>query len=276
MSEIHHSSFYIHHFPPLATSHSLMSIDAYSPCPGGTGKKIKFCCGDFLPELQKIDRMFDGEQYLACLQHVDRLLAQEPSRDRACLLAFRCELLRLTDQHEAAKAATAAFLAKHPDNQVALAETAITAAETEPRAALDWQQRAMRAANGNLAARTYHAMGLTAAVLVPAGFPVAARALLQMQANLGGMTSGRGGCSRACVRRAICRSCCATISRLPIARTTSPGSPASTRPCGRSAVATGERRPTGLPRWLRMCTIRRPSGEPGHVARLAGRQRRLH
>ena len=161
-----------------------MSIDAYSPCPGGTGKKIKFCCGDFLPELQKIDRMFDGEQYLACLQHVDRLLAQEPSRDRACLLAFRCELLRLTDQHEAAKAATAAFLAKHPDNQVALAETAITAAETEPRAALDWQQRAMRAANGNLAARTYHAMGLTAAVLVPAGFPVAARALLQMQANL--------------------------------------------------------------------------------------------
>ena len=55
-----------------------MSIDAYSLCPGGTGKKIKFCCGDFLPELQKIDRMFEGEQYLACLQHIDRLLAQEP------------------------------------------------------------------------------------------------------------------------------------------------------------------------------------------------------
>ena len=60
-----------------------MAIDAYSPCPGGTGKKIKFCCGgDFLPELQKIDRMIDGEQYLACLQHIDHLMAHEPGRDR--------------------------------------------------------------------------------------------------------------------------------------------------------------------------------------------------
>ena len=24
-----------------------MPIDAYSVCPGGTGKKIKFCCPDF-------------------------------------------------------------------------------------------------------------------------------------------------------------------------------------------------------------------------------------
>jgi hypothetical protein len=115
-----------------------MSLDAYSLCPGGTGKKIKFCCGDFLPELQKIDRMMEGEQYLACLKHVDRLLEQEPGRDRACLLAFRCELLRLTDQHAAARAATRTFLAKHPDNQIALAESAIAAAETDARAALDW------------------------------------------------------------------------------------------------------------------------------------------
>ena len=64
-----------------------MAIDAYSLCPGGTGKKIKFCCGDFLAELQKIDRMIEGEQYLACLQHIDHLMAQGPSQDRACLLA---------------------------------------------------------------------------------------------------------------------------------------------------------------------------------------------
>jgi hypothetical protein len=31
-----------------------MPIDAYSPCPGGTGKKIKFCCPDFLGELETI------------------------------------------------------------------------------------------------------------------------------------------------------------------------------------------------------------------------------
>ena len=161
-----------------------MSIDAYSPCPGGTGKKIKFCCGDFLPELQKIDRMFDGEQYLACLQHVDRLLAQEPGRDRACLLAFRCELLRLTDDREAARAAAATFLENIRTTRLRWPKRPSRPAETDALAALDWQQRAMRAADGNLTARTYYAMGLTAAVLARAGFPVAARALLQMQANV--------------------------------------------------------------------------------------------
>lgn len=161
-----------------------MSLDAYSLCPGGTGKKIKFCCGDFLPELQKIDRMMEGEQYSACLQHVERLLDQEPGRDRECLMATRCELLRLLDRHEAARAATETFLAKHPENQVALAESAIAASESDARTALDWQQQAMRAANGHLAGRTYQAMCVVAMALIREGFPVAARALLQMQANL--------------------------------------------------------------------------------------------
>ena len=57
-------------------------------------------------------------------------------------------LLRATDQHEAARATAAAFLAKHPDNQIALAELAILAAEHDAREALDLVQRAMRAAAG--------------------------------------------------------------------------------------------------------------------------------
>jgi hypothetical protein len=158
-----------------------MSIDAYSLCPGGTGKKIKFCCGDFLAELQKIDRMLEGEQHLACLNHIDRLLEQEPGRDRACLLATKCMLLRATDQDEAAKATAAAFLAKHPNNQIALAELTMLAAENDARAALDWLQRALRASNGALSGRTYQAIGLTAGALLHAGLPLSARALLQLQ-----------------------------------------------------------------------------------------------
>ena len=161
-----------------------MAIDAYSPCPGGTGKKIKFCCGDFLPELQKIDRMIEGEQYLACLQHIDHLLAQEPGRDRACLLATKCMLLRITNQQEAARSTTATFIVKHPDNQVALAEMAILAAETNVRAALEMLQRAMCVANADLAGRTYQAMGLVAGSLLHAGFPLAARGLLQLQCDI--------------------------------------------------------------------------------------------
>jgi hypothetical protein len=161
-----------------------MSLDAYSLCPGGTGKKIKFCCGDFLGELQKIDRMFEGEQFSACLQQIDRLLAQEPKRDRACLLALKCRVLAISRQHEAAKATAAEFLAKHPDNQVALAESVIVAAPRDPRAALDLLQRAILAANGQLAGRTYEALGFLAAVFFERGFPLPARALLELQCDV--------------------------------------------------------------------------------------------
>ena len=64
-----------------------MPIDAYSPCPCGTGKKIKFCCKDLLTDLQKIERMLEGEQYMACLAHIERLEHSHP--DRACLLATK-------------------------------------------------------------------------------------------------------------------------------------------------------------------------------------------
>jgi len=161
-----------------------MAIDAYSPCPGGTGKKIKFCCNDLLPELQKIDRMVEGEQYLACLQRIDLLLAQDRGKDRACLLATKCMLLRATKQLEAAKTTIETFLEKHPDNQIALSESAILAAETDPRAALNLVQRAMQASDGALAGRTYQAMGLVAGTLLHRGFPLPARALLELQAEI--------------------------------------------------------------------------------------------
>ena len=160
-----------------------MAIDAYSLCPGGTGKKIKFCCGDFLPELQKIDRMVEGEQFLACLKHIDHLLEQEPGRDRPCLLATKCMLLRAMDRHEEADATAAAFLAKHPDNQIALAESAICTTDQDARKALSLVQRALRS-GGPLAERTYQAIGMTAGPLLHQGFPLPARALLQLQCEL--------------------------------------------------------------------------------------------
>ncbi|MBN2578651.1 MAG: hypothetical protein JXB10_06630 [Pirellulales bacterium] len=124
-----------------------MALDAYSYCPGGTGKKIKFCCGDFLPELQKIDRMLEGEQYQACLQHVERLREQPSHRDRQCLLAYQAELLRLTGQAEAAARLVAEYLEKFPQNQAALAEASLqesTAGDTA--AAMVRLQQALAAA----------------------------------------------------------------------------------------------------------------------------------
>jgi hypothetical protein len=158
-----------------------MALDAYSPCPGGTGKKIKFCCGDFLPELQKLDRMMEGEQFLACLQSIDRLLEQEPGRDRECLMAIKGLLLRVTGQKEAAKTHAIAFLSRHPENEVALAESAIIASESDARPALGMLQGALRAANGKISPRTFEAMGQVAAALLDEGFLLPGRALQQLQ-----------------------------------------------------------------------------------------------
>jgi tetratricopeptide (TPR) repeat protein len=158
-----------------------MALDVYSACPGGTGKKIKFCCSDFLGELQKIDRMVAGEQYLACLQHIDRLMAREPGRDRPCLMATKGLLLRATGQNDAAGAHAADFLAKHPNNQIALAESAILTVQTDARAALGALQRALRYADGGISPRTYEAMGYVAADLLDEGYWLPGRALLQFQ-----------------------------------------------------------------------------------------------
>ncbi len=158
-----------------------MSLDAYSLCPCGTGKKIKFCCSDLLGELQKIDRMIEGEQYLGCLQHIEQLRRKHP--DRASLMAIKGMLLRGTNQAEAAAANAAEFLEKHPENPTALAEAAIATAAEEgnAREAMKTLQRAIAAADGKVQERLYEAMSIVALALLRDGAWMSGRALLQLQ-----------------------------------------------------------------------------------------------
>ena len=160
-----------------------MPIDLYSTCPGGTGKKIKFCCSDFLGELHKIDRLLEGEQHMACLQHIDQLLEQ--GRPRACLLAIKGLVLRMTQQFEAAAANAAVFLRNHPDNPVALAESAIIAdVEDRTHDAMKILQMAMAVSGQRVETRVYEAMGIVAEGMLEEGNWLAGRALLQMQMSL--------------------------------------------------------------------------------------------
>jgi len=157
-----------------------MPIDAYSLCPGGTGKKIKFCCPDFLAELQKISRMLEGDQQLACLKHIDELLRKTP--DRACLLAIKAALLRSTDRLEEAAATAAHFLEKHPDNTTAMAESAIImAVEEGGLAAVGLIHRALETADGEISDRLYEALRVVSDVLLHEGRWMAGRALLRLQ-----------------------------------------------------------------------------------------------
>jgi tetratricopeptide (TPR) repeat protein len=157
-----------------------MAIDAYSQCPGATGKKIKFCCPDFLGELEKIDRMMEGEQHVACLQHIERLRQQPANSERQCLLAYQAMLLRATGQLEAAHTITAAFLEKYPANQAALAESAIQATmKNDYASAMNFLQHAFGETKGSWSWRIYQAAEMLVEAYFNQGRWVPARALLQ-------------------------------------------------------------------------------------------------
>ena len=97
-------------------------IDAYSLCPGGTGKKIKFCCRNRLEDFRKIYKYIDGNQFTACLNYVDTLLNTDS--ECACLLAIRCMILKAIADREKDFIETAKrFYECHPENPIAIAES---------------------------------------------------------------------------------------------------------------------------------------------------------
>jgi len=160
-----------------------MALDNYSPCPGGSGKRLKFCCKDLISDLEKIDRMIDGQQHEAALQHLERLLQQHP--DRACLMALRAEVLRLLDRRDQLAVAVQQFNQKHPESPVALAEKALLAAEDgKARPAMEHLQRAIRRCKEAIDPRVYDAASGVAAALLHDGQILAGRALLMLQTVL--------------------------------------------------------------------------------------------
>src|SRR5687767_695391 len=102
-----------------------MPIDPYSPCPGGLPKKVKFCCADLVSELDKIERLREADQRLACLDHIEKLEGKYP--DRACLMTAKADLLRDLGRTQEAETALQALLAQSTANPVALAEAALVA-----------------------------------------------------------------------------------------------------------------------------------------------------
>ncbi len=160
-----------------------MAIDAYSLCPGGTGKKTKFCCPDLLSELEKIHRMIEGEQFLACIQHIDQL--EQKGQRRACLMAIKSDLLRVTNQFDQAPAYAADFVARFPQSSSAWSESALLTAVSEGgQAGMVKLQRAIALCDGNIQSRVFEAAAVVANVLVQEGRWAAGRALLQFLATL--------------------------------------------------------------------------------------------
>ena len=165
-----------------------MPIDPYSPCPGGTGKKVKFCCTDLQQELDKVERMLEGEQSKACLDYVRKL--DEKYAGRACLQSIRISLENAVGDHAAAHATLASVSERASGtNPVALAEQALDlAAHGDPLAGILWLQQALDICREEMPARVYDAVGALALALLSAGHIVPARAHLQLQM---GISQGR-------------------------------------------------------------------------------------
>lgn len=96
-----------------------MTVNQYSICPGGTEKKLKFCCPDLVHELDALQTMLNGEQLQGCLSKLESLSAKTPGR--ACLLTLKASLQLELEQWDAARQTVQEFVQVHPKNPVAMA-----------------------------------------------------------------------------------------------------------------------------------------------------------
>ncbi len=152
-----------------------MPIDKYQPCPCGSGKKIKFCCSaDLLGELDKIQRMLDGDQRRACLEHVVHLLEKHPGRPS--LLSIKATLENQLGDTQHAEETIKELLEKSPQSPVALAENArLLVREGKSVEAVEALQDALDATQETLSMRIYEALTEVAMALLEDGHLSAAR-----------------------------------------------------------------------------------------------------
>jgi hypothetical protein len=168
----------------------VMPIDPYTPCPGGTGKKIKFCCSDLVGELDKIQRMLEGEQKAGCLEHIESLESKYPQR--ACLMSIKAMLQAQLGQDAGAQATLSEFMAKYPENPVALAEHATLVASGEGGvAAIAPLQDALERCAEQIPPQVYDAIGLVSQALIADSQLLAARAHLVLQISISGTNDQR-------------------------------------------------------------------------------------
>lgn len=150
-----------------------MSVDPYSLCPGGTGKKLKFCCSDLLHELGKIDHMLAAEQRQACIDYIAQLEAKFP--DRACLLTTKALVLHSLEQNEEALRAADRVLTTQPTNPVALAARALVLIDgDDPREALRPLHQALVACGTQIPQRVFETVGMVSEALLAEGYITAA------------------------------------------------------------------------------------------------------
>ena len=100
-----------------------MSVDKYSVCPCGSGKKIKFCkCKESVAELDQVATMIEGGQIVPALDRLAKILEEHP--DAAWALAIRGRLLLDLREYESLSENADRFIRLQPSNPLALTQRA--------------------------------------------------------------------------------------------------------------------------------------------------------
>lgn len=131
-----------------------MATDLYAKCPCGSGKKIKFCCKDIIADIERIERMLQGEQRTSAIEKINKLLEKHP--DRPALLSLRAQVNLELDNIEEAKTTLDRLLEVEADNSSALAmKASIRAAEGDTAEGLKLLHRSLRVSGGVLSQIVY-------------------------------------------------------------------------------------------------------------------------
>ena len=168
-----------------------MAINPYSPCPCGSGQKLKFCCGDLAGEIEKIYQMVQGDQPKAALRHVRQLLNKNPGQ--GTLLDLRASLELSLHEFDDAGETISKFLDKYPDSAAAFAQKAMHAAATESgSAAIGDLQNALELLDNEMPLRVLEAIGAVGQALLMEGDLIAARGHLLLYAGIAPEEDNRG------------------------------------------------------------------------------------
>src|SRR5262245_17035364 len=159
-----------------------MELDPYQPCPCGSGKKNKFCCGpEVLADLAKIDEALAGDQRLAALDLCNRLLEKKP--DQPAILVHKATVQLALNELDACRETVAHLLKVMPSSAAGLAISAILACqEGKAEEAVDKLQSALENQQGQLLPVVYEALGIVSRTLNAIGEPLAAQTYAVFQA----------------------------------------------------------------------------------------------
>jgi tetratricopeptide (TPR) repeat protein len=110
-----------------------MPIDHYSPCPCGSGKKLKFCkCVENPQDFEKLIKLIEGGQEVAALDRINQMLTKTPNA--AWLLALKGELTLGMQEVDSFRETAKRFLKLKPDNPLALIMTSVVSSiDGEPQ-----------------------------------------------------------------------------------------------------------------------------------------------